>query len=236
MKKIFNNLLPFLLLIFSLLLGNSSIAETLPKDWGNRFEGYKDYDISTKFQPLALHLGKIQRYKNDSVLSVRFFVPEQEQNVQNVQIEAGRINQGKRRYYMKVKKTQWPKGWQTFKPWPVSDVLLSENISSKELALRIVADNFLWLPAQCLIDHQDISPTDVFFYFYTPRWISELTYKIGRHNGSLKNQFGPSPFKITFPARSLNPGKNKLSLSIKWKGSGTSVKNYDIYYSQPLEQ
>jgi hypothetical protein len=231
--KNINKLLLFLGFILSSLFSHSLIAEQLLNDKGNRFEGYEDYDISTKFRPLALHLGRIPKYKNNSILSVRFFVPEQEQYIK---IGAGRINEGKRKYYMQVKKDKWVNGWQTFNSWPVNDVLIPENISSKELALRVVADKSQWLPAQVLVDQQYQQATEIYFYFYTARWISELTYSIGEFKGILKNQFGPSPFKISFPTKSLNLGENKLALAIKWKGGGASYKNYDIYFSQPLEQ
>lgn len=203
----------------------------------NRWEGVISKNVSGSFRLLSLVSAKPESYSSNDTLNVSFFMPTTGQAV----IRANKIIQNNSNYRMRVENESWESGWQTFKPWPVKTVLLSNNVHARNLGVQIKLASSTYLPSLVFKSNQHfIEQIDKYtVHFYTPANISTIGYKVYRKGeteavdtGELYEIDATSSFNLVLNLTNQHEGFFTLDCKILWI-SGKSSKYQIEFYHMP---
>ncbi len=155
------------------------------KDFPNRQEGSWSQHASRDMQLIGLLRGPI-KFGSTSTLAVRFYFPlpcedipaEQRQScmtnsLQTLSVEARELDES-RNYYMHSTQKGWRLGaWNSFAPWPASDVLVPLGVHDNNLAVLasyVASDGTnAYLPATVL-SSGSTPPAALYTFQFTTSW------------------------------------------------------------------
>lgn len=198
----------------------------------NRWEGYDQQNISSKFRLIAWHGSRLKRFDAGDILKVRFYVEAEG----NARIQGRKIRQGRTKYRMEVKNETWNNGWQTFEPWSVDAFLVPEKITANNLGILIRHEKNHYLPGLIFKDEIPEEIRSYKVYFHTPAYIRELSYELTEESsgdvvdrGSTEDEDAQSAFylKLTIPEKYK---AGMYTLTIVYTDSRKHQESYRFYH------
>lgn len=148
----------------------------------NRWEGTPEMPVGATIQLTGIHRELPDSYVAGDKLSIRFYQPL---NIPTV-IVARHKDPDASNYLMEVKKRNWEKGWQTFTPWNVSEVLIPKGMNANDLSVLIKTTNEVFLPASVIKNSALPANFNRYrFYIWPPGNIPILTYKVINSQGEV---------------------------------------------------
>ena len=212
---------------------------TETNDRGNRFEGYAEKQISSRFRLVGVLGYRLRAYEPGDVLQVSFPMPT---TSQEALVNAYCLGGCRGLYRMEAKQTSWDRGWQTFGPWQVDAVLTPENITARQIAVLVQDEKEVLLPAYL---HTGTRPMDApgryRVYFFTPERIERLEHELIHietgttyEGDALESEDPQSYFYMNVRLPDDAPeGPYELVVTITWEDGTQQKKEYTLLHQKP---
>ncbi len=216
-----------LLTLVLLALAGAMAAEDPGERWrkrhdrGNRYEGRIEIPVANPTIDVLSLVGSRESYDKGDELTVRFFVPGE----QDVVLQAREIEE-RVQYFMEAQRREWTAGqWNEFGPWPTG-LLIREGVPAGNLGVLIrqgEGEEAVLLPA--FVDLSEPSETLARYTLHVRPGsaLSELTYRVLREDEELigdrlADLEAGVAFSLKLETAELPEGRLRLELAGKLKG------------------